>query len=228
MPSEKRVLRVHGVAGRLLSETRDCLEAIEHAYNSLYALETTIDSLVRYLRNLEDLFSLPRRLLVPLGLGFPFPPILGRPHVPQVSWPPSPSQLASMVLPADRLVFRGAQFESPGFWDIIGTLNPFETLRLYLNDRHERRRDKDFRNEQVRRKFNQEERAREAHLQWMEDSALIRRIEEARRLGATERDIAPLLNELLHRPLRNVAHYQDGGLVEHAELQELPQSDDEK
>jgi hypothetical protein len=125
-------------------------------------------------------------------------------------------------------LFRGAHFESPGFWDVVGTLNPLETLRLYLNDRHQRRKDKDFRNEQERRKFDQEERAREAQLEWMEDSAIIRRIEEAKRLGAKDRDIAPLLNELLRRPLRSIARHQDRGLVQHAEIHELPRSGEDE
>jgi hypothetical protein len=213
------VLRAYGASGFLFRETREGLEALEFAYNSLYALEATLDTLIELSR------YVPPPLRLSLLVGGPFVRA-GRSVRGLSSWPPSSEELASAVLPSDRLLFRGAHFESPGFWEVVGALNPFETVRKYLNDRHERRKDADFRNEAERRKFEQEERAREAEIAYMEDSVIIRRIEEARRLGLSEREIAPLLNELLRRPLRKLAHYQDRGLLEHIDIRRLDPGDE--
>ena len=38
-------------------------------------------------------------------------------------------------------VFYGGN-ESPGFWEFLGSLNPLEVIRRYLNDRHERAKDR--------------------------------------------------------------------------------------
>lgn len=43
------------------------------------------------------------------------------------------------------LVVSQVTLRSPGFWEFMGSLNPLEVLRQYLNDRHERRKDDTFR-----------------------------------------------------------------------------------
>jgi hypothetical protein len=228
MPPERRLLRVHAPSGTLLTDFRESLEAVEQAYNSLYVLETALDGLVDDLTAPAVFFGMPRGRNRPIVVGFPFRPMLGPLQILQASWPPSSHLIMSLVPNEDRLFFEGARFESPGFWEAIGVLNPLETIRRFLNDRHERRKDEDFRNAHERRKFDQEERAREAHLDWMEDSVIVHRIEEAIRLGASERDIAPLRNELLNRPLRSLARQQDSGFIEGVEIHKLDRSDEEE
>lgn len=46
----------------------------------------------------------------------------------------------------------------------------------------------------------------------------LERIKIAKELGATEQDLAPLLNELVFRPLRALDRHQDRGVIEHAEV----------
>lgn len=45
----------------------------------------------------------------------------------------------------DRVVFTSANISSPGFWEFLAKLNPLEIIRLFLNDRHERRKDRQYR-----------------------------------------------------------------------------------
>ena len=40
----------------------------------------------------------------------------------------------------------------------------------------------------------------------------------AKEMGATERDLAPWLNELIYRPLVALDRYQDKGVIEYAEI----------
>lgn len=219
MTREKGALRVYGESGLLFSETRQCLEAIECAYNSIYALDVALTALNDYLRDLEYYWRRIRPgVIMPLGLGLIPPLIIGARRGIQASWPPTAEQLASMVAPGDRLLFGGARFKSPGWWLVVGVAPILEVIRRYLNDRHERRKDKDFRNAAERRKFEQAERYREAILAWLEGSEISHRIEEARKLGAKESDIQPLLNSYLHQPLRGFAVYQDRGIIERAEI----------
>jgi hypothetical protein len=51
---------------------------------------------------------------------------------------------------------------------------------------------------------------------------LASRIQIAKELGATERDLAPLLNELVYRPLSALDAHQDKNLIEQAEIPRLP------
>ena len=60
----------------------------------------------------------------------------------------------------------------------------------------------------------------------LENQALSERIRIAREIGATDRDLAPLLNELIYKPLVALDRYQDKGLIEGAELIRLPGRDD--
>jgi hypothetical protein len=50
------------------------------------------------------------------------------------------------------------QLTSPGFWDFLGKLMPLETIRQYLNDRHERAKDREYRNEAEEKRLDLENR----------------------------------------------------------------------
>ncbi|HWU88611.1 MAG TPA: hypothetical protein VN253_15180 [Kofleriaceae bacterium] len=116
--------------------------------------------------------------------------------------------------PEDSLLLYATRLSSPGFWDFVAKLNPLEVIRHYLSDRHERRKDKNYR-----------ERAEQHRLE-LENSLLANkvireRIELAKSLGASEVDLIPLLNQLVHQPLRGLGRHQDNGLIEAAELVRL-------
>lgn len=48
------------------------------------------------------------------------------------------------ILPSEELVIDKVSFNSPGFWEVIGALNPLTQIREYINDRHNRKKDKQF------------------------------------------------------------------------------------
>jgi hypothetical protein len=84
-------------------------------------------------------------------------------------------------------------------------------LRKYLNDRHERRKDHDYRESAERRRLELENLS-------LESRVLSERIRIAKEIGATDRDLAPLLNELIYKPLVLLDRYQDKNVIEHAEI----------
>jgi predicted NACHT family NTPase len=100
----------------------------------------------------------------------------------------------------------------------LGTLNPLEVLRKAINDRHERRKDREYRESAERRRLELENQIQETEL-------ISKRITMARELGATKRDLAPLLNELVYRPILRLDRSQDRGVITYAEL---PDRDDEQ
>ena len=50
-----------------------------------------------------------------------------------------------MVPIADRVILKSVHLHSPGWWEFIGKLNPLEQSRLYLKDRHERLKERNYR-----------------------------------------------------------------------------------
>lgn len=50
--------------------------------------------------------------------------------------------LHNKIMPNEALVISKINFNSPGFWEMIGALNPLIQIREYLNDRHKRKKDK--------------------------------------------------------------------------------------
>jgi hypothetical protein len=103
------------------------LESIEEAYQAVARVELAAYRRLDLLQWVER-FGPPRRL---------FP-----------GWLPTDIEhdpAARARAPADPLVVSRVVFESPGFWEFLGNLNPLEVLRNYLNDRHEREKDREYR-----------------------------------------------------------------------------------
>jgi len=102
----------------------------------------------------------------------------------------------------------------------LGTLNPLEVLRKYLNDCDERRKDHEYRDSAEKRRLVLENLS-------LENRVISERVRLAKEIGATDSDLAPLLNELIYKPLVALDRYQDKGVIEHTEiLSDLSPSED--
>jgi len=93
----------------------------------------------------------------------------------------------------------------------VGKLNPLEQIRLYLNDRHERRKDREYRESEEAAKLRLQNAA-------LETQVLRDRITAAREMGATDEDLAPLLDRFVRQPLNGLDRFQDEGLIENADI----------
>lgn len=188
------VIKLYGQGNIEVEMVYSYLADLEHAYNSIFVFES-IDP--HYFP--MSLFLLPYR-----GRRLRFIRFIQ-------DWPPSPKEIASLVPIRDRLVMVGVSLSSPGFWEFLGSLNPLEVIRQYLNDRHERRKDREYRESAEARRLELE------NLK-LENEVLKERIKILKELGIEDRDLAPLLNELVFRPLRALGYYQDRGVIERAEI----------
>lgn len=120
----------------------------------------------------------------------------------------------SVVLPEDRLRLRAISIQSPGAWDFLGALNPLETLRKYLADRHERKKDLAYRNaaEAERLRLENEK---------LKTEVVRDRIEILRGLEIPEDRIAAALNLHVVAPLSKLDESQDTALILDAEIVEV-------
>lgn len=212
MPQEGR-LRIHGQGEVEVARITRYLDDLKHAYDSALIFETVMSGMER--AALESPYPLRPYLFLS---GWP----LTRGRVLQVTreWPPSAEEVASLVPISDQLVLSAVKLASPGFWEFIGKLNPLEVLRQYLHDRHERRKDREYRESAEERRMRLENLI-------LENKVLAEQINLAKELGATERDLAPLKNALLYRPLMSLDAHQDHDVIEHAEIVHKKTTDDD-
>jgi hypothetical protein len=209
MPQQGR-LRIHGEGEVEVELVGAYLADLKLAYDSILLFEAIIDGLERASRD----FPFQR---YPFSLYSDWPLIRRRGFGHVRDWPPRPEEVASFVPASEQLILSAVQLSSPGFWEFLGTLNPLEVIRKYVNDRHERRKDKEYRESAEKRRLVLENLA-------LENKVISDRVKLAKQLGATNRDLAPLLNGLIYKPLTNLDGFQDRGAITYAEL---PGRDDE-
>jgi hypothetical protein len=120
---------------------------------------------------------------------------------------------ADVVLPDEQLQLSRITFSSPGFWEAIGALNPLETLRQFVNDRHERRKDRQYRESlEARRLFLETEQLRV--------DVVKSQVELLRDLGIPDDRIRAAVVRHVSEPLKALEKHQDSGLIETATLVE--------
>ncbi len=193
--SQGSVLRIYGNGEVFVEDICKYLSALEQAYNSAYVF----DSIAEQANEIADFYGEQR------------PPIPLRNLLWSSWWPPNAEKLKGLVPDDERLKLLGVELQSPGFWDFLGKLNPLEVLRAYLNDRHERRKDIEYREEREARKLELEN-------ELLEIQVIEKKLELLEQMGATPQDLLLLRDKLLHRPLRGLNEYQDQQLIITAEI----------
>ena len=205
-------LRVRGVGGILVEDARLILRCVEDSYNSITLFEfatrkvkifdeqagssqlSAIQGRVRPIleRRMRDRFRV-------LGLGS----FSNRPL--------SASDDATPTLAEIPLELSAVRFTSPGFWEFMGGMFPLETIRKYLNDRHERKRDSEWRDDAARRRAELEN-------DILENDVMKGRIDMLKELGITDEEILVIVRQLVAAPLRNLGTLQDRNLLSTASL----------
>jgi hypothetical protein len=190
MPEEMGTLRLLAERAGTVAEASQFLADLEGAYLALYSFEAR---LYRWQRN--------RRV--------PFDIIWE-----SVFYPLKAEALTSdTLLPEHRLVISRIRIESPGFWEVVASFNPLQQLREYLKDRHERGKDKRFREAAEREKAELENQLIQRQI-WEKENTILRdRIGILKELGYTDQDIQQLVWEQLGPPLLKLGKHQDSSLI---------------
>jgi hypothetical protein len=188
MPS-RGVLRIHSWGGISVEDARDLLWTVEHCYDSIYAYEAFVEAATEG----WDL-KVPWGFLRREGLWL-------QPGI-------SPHEFVSLRY---RLILRATQLRSPGFLDFLGKLNPLEVMRVFLNDVHERRKDREYREDAERERLQLENAIRRTELAEKQLGLL-------KAMGITEAELAYLRNRFILQPLRQLGDMQDRRPIGSAEL----------
>ena len=105
-----------------------------------------------------------------------------------------------IVYPEEKLVLTKAAIESPGFWE-------------FLNDRHRRRQDREYRERAEARRLELENVEIETRI-------IERWITILRRAGYAEQDIRRFVTIHVHDPLNSLVRHVDAGLIGGASIEE--------
>ena len=196
MPSDTNGrLIILGERGGTIAEVTSFLADLEQAYLALYRL----DGLSLELRRLRRRW--PLELF--LGMGYP-----ASPH----SFGGGALD-ANQVPPRDRLFLHRVRIESPGFWEFLGALNPLQQIREYLNDRHKRRQDKEFREAAEKEKLQLENELIRRQIYEKENAIFRERVELLRDMGYDNDEIDGLIWGSVGAPLAKLGKHQDTGLI---------------
>src|SRR5208283_466157 len=174
LDSSRSVLIVASEGGIRLADVRKFLGEIEDAYNRVLLLLTLLDGLPRMERSPgASPFRAPFVEYSPLAIaaGSEGKPV----HF-------TKSSVVSMVGRSQSLILKSVRLESPGSWDLLGVSSSLEVLRKSLQDRDERRKDR-----QYREATDEEKRHLENEL--LRTEVLEKRIRIAKELGATDEDL---------------------------------------
>ena len=192
--ADRTVLRVHAQGDIAVSTINKYLAAMEHAYNSSFVFDQLVEQASQIGQSTGNRPPLPISAILWHSW-----------------WPPTPSKIAAFVPDDQKLILKGVVLQSPGFWDFVGSLNPLQMLLTYLNERHERQKDNDYRNLAEARKLALEN-------QLLENQVITQRTAILKDLGATENDLAVLKSQLLRQPLQELSIFQDQRLIAGVEL----------
>jgi hypothetical protein len=196
MQTGNTTLRINADRAGTVKELTDYLNDLEAAYNSLYVFNNFLDTLNPNSRRRIRFF------IYEFGL------------------PTSNFKLdssADFILPENRLVVSKINIQSPGFWEVIGSLNPLQQLREYLKDRHERRKDIYWREQSEKDKATFENQLIQRQVIEAENQTIRERIEILRELGFTNEEIRELIWTNVGKPLMELGKHQDTGLIKDAE-----------
>jgi hypothetical protein len=136
-------------------------------------------------------------------------------------WTPGTPPIAArkLILPDERLLLGAVQFESPGFWEFVGSLNPLEQIRRYLNDRHGRRQDREYREEAERDRLRLEN-------ELLRTRVLRERVGALREVGFAEPEIRHMLTKYVVGPFEELGQVQDRMLLGPVDDVEIEPDDD--
>lgn len=194
MPDEQGRLAIAAIRGGTIGEITSFLADLESAYVALYHASTLHPDLRRVRRRvpIEFLYELPYPWALPA---------------------PGAALDPFSVPPQDRLVVSRVVIRSPGFWEFLGSLNPLHQIREYLNDRHRRRQDVEFREASEKERLILENELIRRQL-YEKDNAILRdRVEILRDLGHDDDEINRIIWSGIGVPLSRLGKHQDTKLI---------------
>jgi hypothetical protein len=204
-------LKIRALRGGTVSEVSRFLRDMDDAYVALYSLSMMQlgSSPKLFERLLFDGPYPPRRMMEYLMLsGF------GRSIDTDNNW-----LATEEIEPEYKLEIRRILIQSPGFWEFVGGLNPLQQIREYLNDRHERRKDQEYREQSEKERLRLDN-------EILEQTLVKQKLENAREQFSMlrefgphefdERELKQLIWQKIGPSISKLGQHQDAKLIEGA------------
>ena len=195
MPEESGRLVIVAERGGPIDEISEFLSDLQDAYLALFAFNRL------WLPHRRG-DSLPLEIWLEAGL-----PILGYGQIGGV-----PIE-ADALPPNARLTLEAVRIESPGYWEFLASLSLLQQIREYLNDRHRRRQDREFREASERRRLELENDLIQRQVEEKDIANLGEKIRLLRELGYDPEEIRDMVWMNIGVPLTRLGRHQDTKLI---------------
>ncbi|MBO9714243.1 hypothetical protein [Sphingomonas sp.] len=119
----------------------------------------------------------------------------------------------SELYPLDQLEIVRISIQSPGWVEVIGSLNPLQQIREYLKDRHERKKDRAWRCETEKERALLEIEILRLQTERDRIGVIGQFYELLERMEINPEERQRLLWERLGAPMMRLSHHQDTGLL---------------
>lgn len=123
---------------------------------------------------------------------------------------PPPNPLPTLAQP----VMGAASFNSPGFWEAIASWNPLKVMCDYLEQRHERKKDNNYRNAI-------EQELGELEIVAKRNEVLAQQVETLKRSGFSDQEIKELMSKYIANSLENLGKRVDSGQITRIEADKV-------
>ena len=193
-------LKLRGLRGGTIAEITNFLSDMERAYNALYWFAED----AAMWRVTDRLW---RRYV-------PFPPAVYSISTFRGENRSGVRASSDEVPPNYRIEVNRVSIQSPGFWEFLGGMNPLQQLREYLKDRHERRKDREYRECAEKERMKLDNMLLQRAILDKETSALREQIAIMRDVGYDDDLIRQIVWERLGPPLSQLGRHQDTRLIE--------------
>ena len=199
MTEEAGKLIISANRGGTIAEISAFLSDLENAYIALYSFDQ-IRLRQRWWRRFPPEFL--------IELGYPYLPLGHLTSAPLKT---------EMLAPNARLSLERVRIESPGFWEFAASLNPLQQIREYLNDRHRRRQDREYREESEKKRLELDNELIQRQIEKMDRDAAREWIEIMRDYGYDKEDIDKIIWMRIGNSMSRLGRHQDTRLIDGAE-----------
>ena len=119
----------------------------------------------------------------------------------------------AMIPPSARLSLERVQIESPGIWEFAASLNPLEQIRKFLIDRHERRKDKKYREQSEKERLKLDNELIQAQIVKQSIANLHYMIKVMGEAGIDDDVLQQIIWAQVGNPMSRLGVHQDTGLI---------------
>lgn len=117
------------------------------------------------------------------------------------------------IYPNDQLEITRISIQSPGWIELLGSLNPLQQIREYLKDRHERMKDKSWRGEAEKKRAILENDLLQQQVETARIGTITAYSDLLKSAGFGSDEIRQAVWQRVGAPMMRLAHHQDTGLL---------------